>query len=124
MFFKFTNRNPFRDLLRNARRVATSEIPDSEKIQAYRELHRLLSPRLIENERFLNAQTAFCKRAEHWNQRDISGIRAVTNMKNPWLRFKREFEQGISDEATALRAISVSLAWFYNEINNDDWIND
>lgn len=125
MFFKFTNRNPFRDLLRNARRVAAAEMSNADKVSAYSELHRLLSPRLSENERFLNAQTAFCKRAEHWNQRDISGIRVVTNMKNPWLRFKREFEQSlVEDEAVALRAISVALAWFYNETLVDDWIND
>jgi hypothetical protein len=124
MFFKFTNRNPFRDLLRNARRVATSELSDSDKIAAYRDLHRLISPRLIENERFLNSQPAFSKRAEHWNQRDITSIRTVRNEHNPWLRFKREFEQAVTNDTTALRAISIALAWFYNETNNDDWIND
>ena len=72
MFFKLTNRNPFRDLVRNARRVATSDITETEKVSAYRELYKLIGPRLLENERFLNSQTAFCKRAEHWNQREIS----------------------------------------------------
>lgn len=124
MFFKFTNRNPFRDLLRNARRVATSELSDEDKIQAYRDLHRLISPRLLENERFLNSQTAFSKRAEHWNQRNVNSIKPVRNERNPWLRFKREFEQAISDDAVALRAISTGLAWFYNEQHADDWIND
>jgi hypothetical protein len=124
MFFKFTNRNPFRDLLRNARRVATSELTDSDKIAAYRDLHRLISPRLLENERFLNSQPAFSKRSEHWNQRDITSIRPVQNERNPWLRFKREFEQAVANDTIALRAISVALAWFYNENNNDDWIND
>lgn len=124
MFFKFTNRNPFRDLLRNARRVALSEMQDSEKLEAYRNLHRLISPRLLENERFLNSQPAFSKRAEHWNQREISSIRPVRNERNPWLRFKREFEQALKDDAVALRAISVSLAWFYVEPHIDDWIND
>lgn len=124
MFFKFTNRNPFRDLLRNARRVATSELSDTEKLQAYRDLHRLIGPRLLENERFLNSQTAFSKRAEHWNQREVSSIRPVRNERNPWLRFKREFEQSVTDDTVALRAISVALAWFYNEQHADDWIND
>jgi hypothetical protein len=124
MFFKFTNRNPFRDLLRNARRVATSELSDHDKIQAYRDLHRLISPRLLENERFLNSQPSFSKRAEHWNQRDITSIRPVRNERNPWLRFKREFESVVDNDTTALRAISIALAWFYNENNNDDWIND
>jgi len=125
MFFKFTNRNPFRDLLRNARRVATTDIPDVDKLQAYRDLYRLIQLKLVENERFLNSQPAFSKRCEHWNQRNISSIRTVSNKRNPWLRFKQEFEHAIANEATALRAIAVSLAWFYNEPNNnDDWIND
>jgi hypothetical protein len=124
MFFKFTNRNPFRDLLRNARRVATSELSDTDKIAAYRDLHRLIYPRLIENERFLNSQPAFSKRAEHWNQNTVSSIRPVRNERNPWLRFKLEFEQAITDETLALRAISTALAWFYNEQYADDWIND
>jgi hypothetical protein len=105
MFFKFTNRNPFRDLLRNARRVATSELSEADKIQAYRDLHRLLSPRLLENERFLNAQPSFSKRAEHWNQRDITSIRPVRNERNPWLRFKRDFESVVDNDTTALREI-------------------
>lgn len=124
MFFKFTNRNPFRDLLRNARRVATSELNDSDKIAAYRDLYRLLSPRLLENERFLNSQPSFSKRSEHWNQRDITAIRPVQNERNPWLRFKREFEQAVANDTIALRAISLALAWFYNEQHADDWIND
>ena len=124
MFFKFTNRNPFRDLLRNARRVATSELNDSDKIAAYRDLYRLISPRLLENERFLNSQPAFSKRSEHWNQRDVPSIRPVRNERNPWLRFKLEFEQALPNDEIALRAISVALAWFYNEQHADDWIND
>ena len=124
MFFKFTNRNPFRDLLRNARRVATADLSDSDRLQAYRDLHRLISPRLLENERFLNSQAAFSKRAEHWNQRDITSIRPVNNSRNPWLRFKREFETAVSNEAVALRAIGVALAWFYADPHIDDWIND
>lgn len=124
MFFKFTSRNPFRDLLRNARRIATAEMTDVDKLQAYNDLYRLMQPKLAENDRFLNAQTAFSKRCEHWNQRDISSIRPVKNMKNPWLRFKREFEQALTTPDVALRAISVSLAWFYHEAHNDDWIND
>ena len=124
MFFKFTNRNSFCDLLRNARRVATADMSDVDKLQAYRDLHRLIHPRLLENERFLNAQPAFSKRCEHWNQRDVSSIRAVRNQRNPWLRFKQEFDQALTSPDSALRAISVSLGWFYNETYNDDWIND
>lgn len=124
MFFKFTNRNPFRDLLRNARRVATASVSAEDKLHAYTELHRLIAPRLLENERYLNAQTAFCKRAEHWNQRDIASIRVVRNERNPWLRFKRQFETALANPETALRAIETELAWFSQETNIDDWIND
>ena len=125
MFFKFTNRNPFRDLVRNARRVATASIDDAEKVKAYNDLYRLISSRLSETERYLNSQTAFCKRAEHWNQRDVASIRAVTNLRNPWLSFKREFEQALKLEPHAmLESTSRSLAWFYSGAHNDDWIND
>lgn len=122
MFFKFTNRNPFRDLVRNARRVSQASLDDAEKLKAYSELYRLISPRLSETERYLNSQTAFCKRAEHWNARDIASIRAVTNMKNPWLSFKREFEQAVA--AGDVVAISRSLGWFYSANYIDDWIQD
>ena len=122
MFFKLSSRNPFRDLLRNAKRVALMSLSDTDKMQAYAELQKLLSPRLSETERFLNNQTAFCKRAEHWNARDVYSIRAVTNLKNPWLAFKREFEQAIKDKNP--KAIETSLAWFYNNPHIDDWVND
>jgi hypothetical protein len=121
MFFKLTNRNPFRDLVRNARRV--HQMSDAaEQLVAYKELHKLLQPRLSETERYLNSQTAFCKRAEHWNQRDVSSIRAVTNLRNPWLAFKREFEQGVA--AGNVVAISRALAWFSTNEHTDDWVND
>ena len=122
MFFKFTNRNPFRDLVRNARRVSQSNLDDAEKMKAYNELYRLISPRLSETERYLNSQTAFSKRCEHWNVRDVSSIRAVTNLRNPWLSFKREFEQAVT--AGDVVSISRSLGWFYNSAHIDDWIND
>lgn len=122
MFFKLTSRNPFRDLVRNARRVALASLDDTEKLKAYSELHRLLSPRLSETERYLNSQTAFCKRAEHWNARDIASIRAVTNLRNPWLAFKREFEDAVS--SSDVTSVSRSLGWFYSNSNIDDWIND
>lgn len=122
MFFKLTNRNPFRDLVRNARRIHQADMDDAQRIVEYVELHRLIASRLSETERYLNSQTAFCKRAEHWNARDISSIRAVTNLRNPWLCFKREFEQAVaSSDATA---VSRALAWFSVNPNIDDWVND
>lgn len=125
MFFKLTNRNPFRDLVRNARRIATANIDSSEKIKAYNDLYKLLSSRLSETERYLNSQTAFCKRAEHWNKNDISSIRAVTNLRNPWLSFKREFEHALTLTGDdSVNAYSRALAWFYANDYTEDWIND
>lgn len=98
---------------------------DINKVTECQSLYKLLSPRLHENERLLNNQTAFHKSCEHWNQRDISGIRAVTNAKNPWLRFKKEFEQALQmEELKAVIAIEKSLAWFGQERYNDAWIQD
>lgn len=121
MFFKLT-KNAFRDLLLNSKKIATMDLKEEEKLQNYNELYKLLKSKLVENERNLNSQTAFSKRAEHWNQRDLSSIRPVTNMKNPWLRFKREFEHALSLENTL--AISVSLAWILVDPYLEDWIND
>lgn len=124
MYFKLTSRNPFRELARHAKRVATSNLTDEDKLSAYSDLHKLLHKRLVENERFLNSQAAFSKRAEHWNMRDVESIRPVTNTKNPWLRFKRMFEQAIKTPDTAVKAISTELMWFGQEQYLEDWIND
>lgn len=125
MFFKLTNRNAYRDFVRNARRIALSTDSYNVKFQAYAELYKLLSPRMLENERLLNAHPAFSQRCEHWNQRDISSIRPVTNLHNPWLRFKREFESAMYEGAYwGTDAISRSLGWFYTNAYRDDWICD
>jgi hypothetical protein len=125
MFFKLTNRNAYRDFVRNARRIALSTDSYQIKFEAYQELYKLLSPRMQENERSLNSQPAFSKRCEHWNQRDISSIRPVTNMNNPWLRFKREFEHALHEGAYwGSDTISRSLGWFYANDHRDDWICD
>lgn len=125
MFFKLTNRNAYRDFVRNARRIALSTDSYQTKFEAYRELYKLLAPRLLENERLLNSQTAFSQRCEHWNQRELSSIRPVTNMSNPWLRFKREFEQAMHEGAYwGSDTISRSLGWFYATDYRDDWICD
>jgi hypothetical protein len=125
MFFKLTNRNAYRDFVRNARRIALSSDSYQTKFTAYNELYKLLSPRMQENERSLNSSPAFSKRCEHWNSRDISSIRPVTNMRNPWLRFKREFEHAMKDGAYwGSDSISRSLGWFYATDHRDDWICD
>jgi hypothetical protein len=125
MFFKLTNRNAYRDFVRNARRIATSSSNYQTKFEGYRELYKLLAPRMLENERLLNASPAFSQRCEHWNQRDITTIRAVTTNRNPWLAFKREFEEALTQGAFyGSNEISRSLGWFYANNHRDDWICD
>ena len=117
MFFKLTNRNAYRDFVRNARRIALSTDSYNVKFEAYRELYKLLSPRMLENERSLNSHPAFSQRCEHWKK--------AGNEHNPWLRFKREFEQAMQDGAYwGTDTISRSLGWFYAEAHRDDWICD
>jgi type II restriction/modification system DNA methylase subunit YeeA len=125
MFFKLTNRNAYRDFVRNARRIALSSDSYQTKFEAYRQLYTLLSPRMLENERLLNASPAFAKRCEFWNSTDISSIKAVTTLRNPWLLFKREFENAMQDGAYwGTDSISRSLGWFYATDHRDDWICD
>jgi hypothetical protein len=125
MFFKLTNRNAYRDFVRNARRIALSSDSYQTKFDAYRQLYTLLAPRMVENERLLNSSPAFAQRCEHWNQRDVQSIRPVTNTRNPWLQFKREFEEAIKNGAYyGTDSISRSLGWFYNDMHRDDWICD
>ena len=121
MFFKLTARNAYRDLVRNARRVAISQLSDSEKSVAFKELYTMLQPKLHENERTLCVSPAFSKRCDHWNQRDIDQIKPVNNMRNPWLRFKREFEQSLDGKMPS-KNIEIALAWFYAAPYRDDWI--
>lgn len=127
MFFKLNARNPYRDLVRNVRRIVVSDFSAAEKCAAFNELRSLLKAKLFENERFLNSQTAFAQRCQHWNERDVTSIKPVTNLKNPWLRFKREFEDIVMSEASydqKLKAMTTALAWFYTNEHKDDWIVD
>ena len=126
MFFKLTAKNAYRDLVRNARRIVVSQISDSDKAKAFAELYSMLQPKLYENERSLNSEAAFAQRCQHWNALpDIHSIRPVKNMRNPWLRFKREFEQAIKlTPQQAVRSVSIALAWFYNDPYRDDWLVD
>lgn len=123
MFFKLTARNAHRDLVRNARRITIADCSDQEKSEAFQELWQLLREKLGETERHLNSQPAYAQRCEHWNQTDIRSIKPVKNMKNPWLQFKREFEQALTltPELHAKR-VGVALAWFYYQPWRDDWI--
>ena len=121
MYFKLTSKNGYRDLVRHARRISISELSDSEKREAYQELYEVLKPRLGEMTHLLNAEAAYAQRITHWNERDVAVLRPVTNVRNPWLRFKREFVDAI-DARNASRAVEVALAWFYQHPHRDDWI--
>jgi hypothetical protein len=123
MFFKLTSRNAYRDLIRNSRRICIADISNEEKSSAFQELWQLLHQKLDETERSLNSQPAYAQRCDHWNQRDVRSIKPVTNEKNPWLRFKREFVEGLSrDSELHAKRVSCALAWFYADPWKDDWI--
>ena len=121
MYFKLVSKNGYRDLVRNARRISISQLSDSEKREEYQELYEVLKPRLGEMTHLLNAEAAYAQRITHWNERDVAVLRPVTNVRNPWLRFKREFVDAI-DARNASRAVEVALAWFYQHPHRDDWI--
>ena len=121
MYFKLVSKNGYRELVRNARRISISQLSDSEKREAYQELYEVLKPRLGEMTHLLNAEAAYAQRITHWNERDVAVLRPVTNVRNPWLRFKREFVDAI-DARNASRAVEVALAWFYQHPHRDDWI--
>ena len=121
MYFKLTSKNAYRDLVRNARRISISELSESEKRVAFKELYDTLKSRLGETTRTLNAEAAYAKRCMHWNQREIADIQPVTAARNPWLRFKREFVKAI-DAKNPSRDIQIALAWLYADELRDDWI--
>ena len=121
MYFKLVSKNAYRDLVRNARRICISQISDSEKSDAFKELHETLKRRLGETTRTLNLEAAFAKRCKHWNQRDLPDIKPVKTLRNPWLRFKREFVNAMHAKNPS-RSIQIALAWFYANDSRDDWI--
>ena len=121
MYFKLVSKNGYRDLVRNARRISISDLSDSEKREAYQELYEVLKPRLGETTRTLNSEAAYAQRITHWNERDVAVLKPVTNVRNPWLRFKREFVDA-RDARNASRAVQTALAWFYQHPHRDDWI--
>jgi len=121
MYFKLVSKNGYRDLVRNARRICVSQLSEEEKSAAFVELYGILKDKLFESTRSLNVEAAYADRCIHWNQNDLSQIKPVNNMRNPWLRFKREFEQCL-DGGTPSKSIEQSLAWFYAAPYRDDWI--
>jgi len=126
MRFKMASRNPFRDFVRNLRRISISKYTDEEKDDLFHELWYNLSPKLSETELYLNSSPAYSSRCEHWNYRDldIKSIVPVSNLKNPYLRLKREFETAMANESNErfVTAVSKSLMWFYVQPYRDDWV--
>ena len=126
MRFKMASRNPFRDFVRNLRRISISDYTNEEKYNLFYELWDNLSPKLSETELYLNSSPAYSSRCEHWNYRDldIKSIVPVSNLKNPYLRLKREFETAMAYESNErfVTAVSKSLMWFYVQPYRDDWV--
>ena len=126
MRFKMASRNPFRDFVRNLRRISISKYTDEEKDDLFHELWNILSPILSETELFLNSSPAYSSRCEHWNYRELNvqSIVPVSNLKNPYLRLKREFETAMADKSNErfVTAVSKSLMWFYVQPYRDDWV--
>ena len=126
MRFKMASRNPFRDFVRNLRRISISDNTDEEKDDLFHELWNNLSPKLSETELYLNSSPAYSSRCEHWNYRelDVESIIPVSNLKNPYLRLKREFETAMADKSSKrfVTAVSKSLMWFYVQPYRDDWV--
>ena len=126
MRFKMASRNPFRDFVRNLRRISISDHTDEEKHNLFHELWYNLSPKLSETELYLNSSPAYSSRCEHWNYRELNvqSIVPVSNLKNPYLRLKREFETAMASKSNErfVTAVSKSLMWFYVQPYRDDWV--
>ena len=126
MRFKMASRNPFRDFVRNLRRISISDHTDEEKDNLFHELWYDLNPKLSETELYLNSSPAYSSRCEHWNYRDldVQSIVPVSTLKNPYLRLKREFETAMANESNErfVTAVSKSLMWFYVQPYRDDWV--
>ena len=126
MRFKMASRNPFRDFVRNLRRISISDYTVEEKHNLFHELWNNLSPKLSETELYLNSSPAYSSRCEHWNYRElnIQSFVPVSNLKNPYLRLKREFETAMASKSNErfVTAVSKSLMWFYVQPYRDDWV--
>lgn len=126
MRFKMASKNPFRDFVRNLRRITISKISNEEKSKLYVDLWNELSLKLSETEYLLNSSPAFSTRCEHWNYREtnLHSIVPVTNKTNPYIILKREFEDALlcSSYKDFVKAVSKSLMWFYVTPYRDDWV--
>ena len=126
MRFKMTSKNPFRNFVRNLRRITISDLTNEEKSILYHDLWLELSSKLLENERYLNYSPAFSSRCEHWNYREnnIHSIKPVKNIKNPYLQLKYDFINAtkVNSDSDYVKAVSKALMWFYITPYKDDWV--
>jgi len=126
MRFKMTSKNPFRNFIKNVRRITISNVSDEEKDDLYHQLWSQMSYKLSETELYLNSTPAYSLRCDHWNYRnhDIDSIVPVTNTKNPYLHFKHEFADAMAytSNESFVRAVSKALMWFYITPYRDDWV--
>ena len=126
MRFKMTSKNPFRNFVKNLRRITISDITDEEKDTLYHDLWCEISPKLSETERYLNSSPAYSSRCDHWNQIKLTpdSIVQVSNMKNPYLKLKQEFTDAMARTSNELfvRSVSKSLMWFQVTPYKDDWV--
>ena len=116
MRFKMTSKNPFRNFVKNLRRITISNLNDKDKDILYRQLYNEMKNNLKESEIYLNSSPAFAKRCKHWNQINIlASITPVRNLKNPFLNLKREVENALNTSVNTrlVRSVSKSLMWFY-----------
>ena len=126
MRFKMTSKNPFRNFVKNLRRITISDITAEEKDTLYHDLWYEISPKLSETERYLNSSPAYSTRCDHWNQvnSDVASIVQVSNIKNPYLKLKHEFADAMARTSNELfvRSVSKSLMWFQVTPYKDDWV--
>lgn len=127
MKYKMNSKNPFRNFMKNVRRITILDCTDNEKVEYYNQFYTFIKNSLKENEAYLNNSTAYSSYCEHWNEdKTIASIRPVSSKKNPWLMFKREFEEALqqSNSKNVVKSVSTSLAWFYHNPYLNDWIVD
>jgi len=125
MRFKMTSKNPFRNFVRNLRRITISNLNDKDKDILYHQLYNEMKNNLKESEIYLNSSPAFAERCKYWNQINIlDSITPVRNLKNPFLCLKREIEYALSTSVNTrlVRSVSKSLMWFYAVPYRDDWV--
>jgi hypothetical protein len=125
MYFKVNSKNPYKNLVKNLKKITTCNKSDYEKVNLYRSLYVFLDKSLNNtSEQYLNNYTTY--NYPQWNELMDNKVKyTVTNINNPWLRLKNEFEEHLQDNPKDLvNSVSKSLSWFYNTPYLEDWITN